>query len=95
MSQNWKTFAKASTTQQEAEADRKMNPLPFAFLMGAATATLFFMVPTVIDTFREHQEALSPPSRFEVVDQYKGCSVVRYAQSNMAEYKYFLHCPNI
>jgi hypothetical protein len=36
----------------------------------------------------------SPPpnTKFEVVDNYKGCDVVRWTQSNFAEYKYFLHC---
>ena len=29
---------------------------------------------------------------FEVVDQYEGCDVVRYAPHQVAEYKYFLHC---
>jgi hypothetical protein len=33
-------------------------------------------------------------SSFEVVDQYKGCDVVRYAPHQAAEYKYFLHCEN-
>ena len=72
-----------------------MKPLPFAFIMGAVAATLYFMLPAVIDSFKPVQEALSPPSRFEVVDQYENCSVVRYARSNLAEYKYFLHCPVI
>jgi hypothetical protein len=39
----------------------------------------------------------SPPKgvespRFEVVDKYKGCDVVRWEQAGLAEYKYFLHC---
>lgn len=39
----------------------------------------------------------SPPKgvespRFEVVDKYKGCDVVRWEQKGLAEYKYFLHC---
>jgi len=29
---------------------------------------------------------------FEVVDQYEGCDVVRYAPHQVAEYKYFLYC---
>ena len=32
-------------------------------------------------------------SSFEVVDKYKECDVVRYAPHQVAEYKYFLHCP--
>jgi hypothetical protein len=35
----------------------------------------------------------SPPDqKFEVVDTYKNCDVVRWTQSNFAEYKYFLDC---
>lgn len=30
----------------------------------------------------------------EVVDTYKGCDIVRWSTSKMAEYKYFLHCEN-
>ena len=30
----------------------------------------------------------------EVVDTYKGCDIVRWSTSKMAEYKYFLHCNN-
>ena len=33
-----------------------------------------------------------PQNNFEVVDTYKGCDVVRWTQSNLAEYKYFLDC---
>jgi hypothetical protein len=38
----------------------------------------------------------SPPDqKFEVVDTYKGrCDVVRYTDSSMATYKYFLDCKN-
>ena len=35
----------------------------------------------------------SPPEKkFEVVDTYKGCDVVRWNAHNLAEYKYFLYC---
>jgi hypothetical protein len=35
----------------------------------------------------------SPPDqKFEVVDTYKGCEVVRYTPGSMATYKYFLDC---
>ena len=30
----------------------------------------------------------------EVVDQYKGCDIVRWNSHQLAEYKYFLHCNN-
>ena len=40
----------------------------------------------------EPQQPVASKSNFEVVDTYKGCDVVRWTQSNFAEYKYFLHC---
>ena len=36
-------------------------------------------------------ETLTKPHA-EVVDTYKGCDIVRWSTSKMAEYKYFLHC---
>ena len=37
-------------------------------------------------------EVLEPKSNFEVIDNYKGCDVVRYAPPNAANYHYFLDC---
>jgi len=34
-----------------------------------------------------------PQSNFEVVDKYKNCDLVRWSDSGLAEYKYFLYCP--
>lgn len=39
----------------------------------------------------------SPPnkdssSRFQIVDKYRGCDIVRWEQKGLAEYKYFLDC---
>jgi len=33
-----------------------------------------------------------PPQKFEVVDTYKSCEVVRYTPPNSAHYHYFLDC---
>ncbi len=33
-----------------------------------------------------------PPQKFEEVDTYKGCVVVRYIPPNSAHYHYFLDC---
>ena len=33
-----------------------------------------------------------PDQKFEVVDTYRGCSVVQYAPTNAARYTYFLDC---
>lgn len=34
-----------------------------------------------------------PNERFQVVDTYKGCDLVRWADNQVATYKYFLYCP--
>jgi hypothetical protein len=57
-------------------------------IIGASTAILaFYMVKP------EPQQPDAPKSNFEVVDTYKNCDVVRWTQSNFAEYKWFLDCP--
>jgi len=52
----------------------------------------FILVMIVLAQITTNGEPLK--SSFEVVDQYKGCDVVRYAPHQAAEYKYFLHCEN-
>ena len=62
--------------------------LTIGVIIGASTAILaFYMVKP------EPQQPDAPKSNFEVVDTYKNCDVIRWTQSNFAEYKYFLHCP--
>ena len=58
-------------------------------IIGASICILgfFMMRPT------QPVEALEPKGNFEVVDTYKDrCDVVRYTDSSMATYKYFLDC---
>ena len=52
----------------------------------------FILVMIVLAQITTNGEPLK--SSFEVVDQYKGCDVVRYAPHQVAEYKYFLYCEN-
>ena len=35
----------------------------------------------------------SPPTKFEMVDKYEQCDVVRYTDQSQ-RWHYFLHCPN-
>jgi hypothetical protein len=60
-------------------------------VLGMSSLTLFYMINIALDT---KEQPITPKTNFEVVDQYKGCDVVRWTQSNLAEYKYFLHCNN-
>jgi hypothetical protein len=53
--------------------------------------TLFFVFFVADDPVKPQTE---PKSKFEVVDSYENCNVVRYDDAKMATYKYFLHCPN-
>jgi len=58
------------------------------FVIGMASLSLIVLISTGEDV----KEPVEPKSNFEVVDTYKGCDVVRYTDSSMATYKYFLHC---
>jgi hypothetical protein len=63
-----------------------------AVLLGAVIGVVFvtgFYIFTQEDEPKAQSEL---KSNFEVVDTYRGCSVVRWTQSNFAEYKYFLDC---
>jgi len=64
------------------------------FLRGvgvfAGASVVFIIILIVLAHFATGGEPLE--SSFEVVDQYKGCDVVRYAPHQVAEYKYFLYC---
>jgi len=60
-----------------------------AVLFGAAITAF---VLTGFYAFNKEDKPQKPQSNFEVVDTYKGCDVVRWTQSNLAEYKYFLDC---
>jgi len=61
-----------------------------ATLFGAVVGVIFVTGLYVFTSDDEPQP--QPKSNFEVVDTYKECDVVRWTQSNLAEYKYFLHC---
>jgi hypothetical protein len=38
------------------------------------------------------EQPSTPDQKFEIVDTYRGCSVVRYSPTNAARYTYFLDC---
>jgi hypothetical protein len=64
-----------------------------AVLLGAVVAVFFLSMFYIFTTEDEPKtQPVTPKSNFEVVDTYKGCDVMRWTQSNFAEYKYFLHC---
>ena len=58
-------------------------------VLGMSFITLFYMVNVALDT----KEPEQPKSKFEVVDKYKDCDLLRWTDNQLAEYKYLLHCP--
>jgi hypothetical protein len=71
-----------------------MNKLDYyrAVLLGGVLATFFLSMFYVFTQDEPNKQPITPKSNFEVVDTYKGCDVVRWTKSNLAEYKYFLYC---
>jgi hypothetical protein len=56
-------------------------------VVGMALLSLFMVINPGEDV-----KPVEPKSNVEVVDNYKGCDVVRWTNNQLAEYKYFLHC---
>ena len=63
-----------------------------AVLLGVVLGMGFLSLFYVFISPVENAEALEHKSNFEVVDTYKGCDVVQWHYSMLAEYKYFLIC---
>ena len=62
-----------------------------AVLLGVIVGMGFLSLFMVINP-GEDVKPVEPDQKFEVVDTYKGCDVVRWTNNQLAEYKYFLHC---
>lgn len=60
---------------------------------GFCLAGLCFMLPAIFDGFRKPAEPSKPKTNFEVVANYQGCDIIRWENSMLAEYKYFMKCP--
>ncbi len=58
----------------------------------AALIVLGVFLIIVLNTGSPQSPPKEGPSRFQIVDKYKGCDVVRWEQKGLAEYKYFLDC---
>jgi len=61
-------------------------------VLGMSSLTLFYMVNVALDT-KPQSEPEKSKSKFEVVDKYNNCDLLRWTDHNLAEYKYFLYCP--
>jgi hypothetical protein len=60
-------------------------------LVALIVPGVIFIIVLITSSPQSPQKGVESP-RFEVVDKYKGCDVVRWEQKGLAEYKYFLHC---
>jgi len=58
-------------------------------IVGMGVLSLFMVINPGEDV-----KPSPPDQKFEVVDTYKGCEVVRYTPDNSARYTYFLDCKN-
>ena len=63
-------------------------------ILGAMIATLSLLLLLYMMKPNKPAEVTKPKTNFDVVDTYNGCAVVRWHMSMLAEYKYFLDCPN-
>ena len=60
-------------------------------LVALIVLGVFLVFVFTLGSQQSPQKGVESP-RFEVVDKYKGCDVVRWEQKELAEYKYFLDC---
>jgi hypothetical protein len=67
-----------------------VRALLLGVIVGMAFLSLFMVINPGEDV--KPAEALEPNGTFTVVSQYKGCDVVQWHYSMLAEYKYFLDC---
>jgi hypothetical protein len=60
------------------------------FILGFTSASLLTLINTAITIEPKELE-----NRFEVVDNYKGCEIVKWnGNKNYREYKFFMKCKN-
>ena len=66
------------------------------FLRGVGVflgaSAVFIIILIVLAYISSGGKPLEPS--FEVINEYKGCEVVRFAPHQTSEYKYFLYCEN-
>ena len=64
-----------------------------AVLLGVIVGMGFLSLLMAKNPGEDVKEPVASKSNFEVVDRYQDrCDVVRYTDSSMATYKYFLDC---
>ena len=63
-------------------------------MLGVGTLGVVTLLAITLNGAANWLDAQPTPSnqRFEVVDEYKGCDVVRYTPDGSARYSYMLYC---
>jgi len=62
-------------------------------IFGVTVAVLSILLLFYMIKPNQPTEVTEPKSNFEVVDNYRGCDLIRWSNSQLAEYKYVLYCP--
>ena len=60
-------------------------------VIGMGFLSLFYVFISPVENIKP-AEASDSKGSFSIVDNYKGCDVVQWHYSMLAEYKYFLDC---
>lgn len=73
--------------------NRTLETFAVVFLSLFLSSLFGFLIffPIYLATTETPKEPQSP--KFEVIDKYEGCDVVRYNPGSVTTYKYFLKCP--
>jgi hypothetical protein len=62
-------------------------------LTGFCLASLYFMAPAILDSFKQPEEPpVASKSKFEVVDTYMGCDIIKRENKSVFESQYFMDC---
>lgn len=73
-----------------------MRAVVLGAVIGMSSLTLIYMIGVALDVKEpETKIEQTEPNHgtYTIVSKYKGCDVVQWSYSPLAEYKYFLHCP--
>jgi hypothetical protein len=73
--------------------NRTVETLGLVLLSSLFGFIIFFPIYLVIKETTKETSKEPPQPKFEVVDKYEGCDVVRYDPGSIETYKYFLKCP--
>jgi hypothetical protein len=67
------------------------------FILGLVSGSLFLALFFLFFGFVHNDQAPSKEagSNFHIVDQYKGCDLLRWSEHSAATYKYVLYCPPV